>query len=91
MISVFNSKLSKQQDLTAYPNPAKAGIVFISLDQPPLPGAIVKVFDAMGQEVIEKSINNSGMELDVSKLPAGVYFLRVNSGKEYFVKSIVVE
>lgn len=91
LISVFNSLQLKQQDLMVYPNPAKAGIVFISLLSPPQPGAIVNVFDAAGQEVMQKSINYSGMELDVSKLPAGVYFLRVKSGIEYFMKSFIVE
>jgi hypothetical protein len=91
MITVFNSRWWIQQDLTVYPNPATAGIVFLSLLKPPLPCTLVKVFDATGQEIMEANIDHSGMELDLSKLTSGVYFLQVNSGTEFLVKSIIVK
>jgi len=76
-----------------YPNPA-TNEIFIQSDKT-VPGAIsIQVIDLVGQILmtqIEKH-NNSGSiwKLDISKLAAGAYFVRVMNG-EHEWKSIVVK
>ena len=59
-----------------YPNPAKNSINLAvnttEVDQR------ARIFDAIGNEVMNYPVNSSVSTLDISHLPAGVYFLNLN-------------
>ena len=65
-----------------YPNPVTDGMVFIQTDDE---AATVVLFDAMGRKVFTSLTLNKGW-MDVSHLPSGVYFVRVNKT----VKKLVI-
>jgi len=72
-----------------YPNPT-TGEVSISIDNRTLKDAVIKVYDMGGQCVITLtptlSLKGEGVRIDVSDLPAGVYFVRVGGRMLKFVK-----
>jgi len=69
--------------INVYPNPVKNTLYIHSKTN-----AIFSLSDALGKVVVTKQIHGNGI-IDVSKLPAGFYFLRNNLTGE--IQKIVVE
>lgn len=70
-----------------YPNPAH-GNLSVSLAEIPNGAAL---FNAMGMLVMTISPVSETFKLDVSALPAGIYFLKLDTSKGAAIKKIVVE
>lgn len=70
-----NEVSTKADQLKVYPNPVQ-DILTISFDQKILS---VEVYNAAGQQVLTKVINDTKGTIDVSKLVSGVYLVKVNS------------
>jgi len=68
-----------------YPNPTTD---FITISFEPSEGYRVQIFDMLGIEVMSESIHptTSSHQMNVEKLPAGVYFIRIGDKVEKFVK-----
>ena len=76
-------------NLNIYPNPIK-DILNISANNSKIDK--VAVFNSIGKRVLAKPINNSNeIKLDVSHLPAGIYFVKVNSIKDVFTIKMIKE
>ena len=70
-----------------YPNPTKSGFVTIKSNQM---GAVqAQVFDLLGKEVINTTVNNERM--DVSNLNAGVYVVKLTQNKNTTTKKLIVQ
>jgi hypothetical protein len=64
-----------------YPNPTTGPVRIISPDAANT-GAVLEIFNQVGQRVMTSRITGANFQLDISALPRGLYFLRVNgSGK----------
>jgi len=73
-----------------FPNPGneKVSIVFSEV----VMKANVHLYNCLGEEIISQNITNaSGLQLDVSHLTKGVYFVRVNSGVYSLQRKLLVE
>ena len=68
------------QAMTLYPNPAVSRVMVKMSDQGCL-GALLEVYDRMGQRVMASRITDLNFGLDVSGLSSGIYFIRINDGK----------
>ena len=77
--------------IRVFPNPAANGKFTVSI--PAVKGsAIVRLFDAYGKMVLQQSTTSSATELNISKLPAGIYMVQVeNEGRQQSVKVVVGE
>ena len=90
-IPVSVEELQSQSDINLYPNPA-SDFITIQLSikglQPFAPDEKVQIFDVLGIEVMSESIHpmTSSHRMNVEKLPAGVYFIRIGTRVEKFVK-----
>lgn len=70
-----------------YPNPSKTGFVTIKSNQM---GAVqAQVFDLLGKEVINTTVNNERM--DVSNLNAGVYVVKLTQNKNTTTKKLIIQ
>ena len=70
-----------------YPNPTKSGFVTIKSNQM---GAVqAQVFDLLGKEVINTTVNNERM--DVSNLNAGVYVVKLTQNKNTTTKKLIIQ
>ncbi|MGB0186398.1 MAG: T9SS type A sorting domain-containing protein [Flavobacteriaceae bacterium] len=70
-----------------YPNPTNTGFVTIKSNQM---GAVqAQVFDLLGKEVINTTVNNERM--DVSNLNAGVYVVKLTQNKNTTTKKLIVQ
>lgn len=72
-----------KNNFSIYPNPA-SNLIFIKTDKE----FTASIFDVLGKEVIGK-INSS--EINISALNSGIYFLRINSEGNFFIKKIIKE
>ncbi len=67
-------------EVILHPNPTNSGFVTIKSNQM---GAVqAQVFDLLGKEVINTTVNNERM--DVSNLNAGVYVVKLTQNKKYY-------
>ena len=90
-----NQSLSVKENAFAnfaiYPNPAD-NVLNISLNNTNELPETVKVFNTLGQAVVTKSVTNSSdLNVNVSSLQKGIYFVRIEnettSGVVKFVKN----
>ncbi len=76
-------------NLSISPNPATGSI---TIKGAPINTQSVWVLDVLGKSVIEISHpNSSDFTLDLSKLPAGIYFVRLSSAGSVITRKIVKE
>lgn len=73
--------------VSAFPNPVRNKL---NLNIPDIKGAAtVRVFDVYGKMVMQQTTSNVNAEMDLSRLPAGVYMIKVmRSGKENSIKVV---
>jgi uncharacterized repeat protein (TIGR01451 family) len=80
-----------QQDagFTLFPNPAVKKLYLICAKQ--TGSANMRIYNLPGEVCYQSAIVNSQSEIDISLLPAGVYFVEVNSEKGKWVGRFVKE
>lgn len=71
---------------SVYPNPADE-VVFIKATEPI---TSVQVFNSLGQEVIHKLSESNHLDIKVSDLQSGVYFVKVKNNSKEEIKRIVI-
>ena len=93
VVSVEDDLSEAERNLSIFPNPATSVISISVADV--LRSAEVEMFNINGQSVFARSANavNStvDMTVDVSTLPAGLYFVRVNTQEAVVTKTVIVE
>jgi len=70
-------KNAKQTLFQVYPNPAK-NVLYVNAHK----GSDIKIYNVAGSLVISKIAASNIEKLDISKLPAGVYLIKVNDRTE---------
>ncbi|MFT5165206.1 MAG: hypothetical protein ACI8P3_000430 [Saprospiraceae bacterium] len=72
-----------------FPNPVNETLQIILEEQ--LHPKEIEIFNLMGQRVIFSEMNNSKLDINVSKFPQGIYILKVKTEEGIASKRIVVE
>jgi hypothetical protein len=87
-LSTDNFELSSP--LTVYPNPTKSKVFF---DNSISNFEKVSIANSLGQEVFKSSFSSFiiNQEVDMSKLPAGVYMLKFSNQKETKTVKVIKE
>jgi hypothetical protein len=70
-----------------YPNPASD---MVTVESNVVINSI-QIINNMGQIVLTTNVNENKVNLDVSKLSAGAYFLNVNTGKKSFSNKLIIK
>lgn len=80
--------LNKSESISIYPNPASKDIIIKTLVY--IQNPEILVYNLFGDIQFQNSlIGVNNFDVDISKLPAGIYFIRINSGEQsYFSKFI---
>jgi len=91
--SVFNSPLPdfypEWMEVKIYPNPAVQTLnINVEYDSRWI-GKELNVIDMLGKTVIRKTISSKVQSLDISRLSAGIYFIRIEKDFEKVVKKFV--
>jgi hypothetical protein len=83
--SGINTVIDKGFSVSCYPNPAIKNLNILISE--PRPGMLIKVYDALGRNIL--SANNEGLitSFDVSQLSNGIYFYEVLDSNGNLLKS----
>ncbi len=91
----LNVSIDKSQniaDIKVYPNPNN-GLFKMelpsSLPSTPLRQQNITICNVMGQVVYISTLNDQSTEIDLSKQPNGIYFLKVENGEMEWNKKVV--
>jgi len=79
-------KTFDDENLLIYPNPARDGI-HVKSDAP----VEIEMFNQVGQLVKISPTNEKIINMDVSNLDSGIYFIKVISHDQVFTKKLVIE
>jgi len=82
------SEFTMQEELMIYPNPASSSITVetsISSSQ----NTYLIISNTGGQQLITQPITEPKTEIDISKLPAGIYFVKVWDDDRMVVKKVI--
>lgn len=90
LIGITNPIHTNHPRLSVYPNPAKEGRIYIISTQVEFQGSVVEVLDATGQVVKKINFIHSGMELDISMLPAGFYLVCVTTNSQRLLTRMLI-
>lgn len=76
-------------NFSLFPNPAN-DVLNIKLNN--ITNANLRVYDIQGKLVIERSISNEqNLELNVSNLQSGLYFVKLNTSTKEMVKKLIID
>lgn len=74
-------------DIVVYPNPFSSVITITKIENE----STIEVFNVLGGKVISVQSQNTSVELNLSELESGIYFINVSSEKGVVSKKIVKE
>ena len=83
----LSTKYNQIENFTMYPNPTNLGYVNISSKSNAK--MAISVFDILGKQVLNETISNN--VLNVSKLNAGIYVMKVQQDNAITTKKLVIE
>ena len=73
------------EGLVLYPNPTKNILNIEAIT----PITSIKIFTVLGQKILEQTVFNNSIQVDISAFSRGNYFVRIVSGKTSVVKNII--
>ncbi|MBI3138841.1 MAG: T9SS type A sorting domain-containing protein [Sphingobacteriales bacterium] len=82
------AEFTSTDKISVFPNPVVSGSLTVNL--PGIKGqADLRLFDVFGKMVVRQTASSVNTQLEMSKLPAGIYLLKVlNNGKEQSLKVV---
>ncbi len=87
-------ELPEAPEVKIYPNPT-TGLVNIELTGKTLPNSQLLIYNLQGQQLMRRNIEEGVKELktslDLTGQPGGIYFLRLETGKEVVMKKIILQ
>ncbi len=86
----YGQKSSSESDISGfklYPNPVTSGKVYINTQDNA--AKRILVFDVLGTQVLEATILDN--ELNVSRLDAGIYVLRVYENNKVATRKLIIK
>jgi hypothetical protein len=86
VVGIHNNKADQNQ-LSVYPNPGKG--VFTIGNAKDITS--LKVYNIQGIEVFNTKVESVNTSIDISNLPAGMYFIRANSGNTPIIHKVIIE
>lgn len=84
--TLLSTRSFETTSFKVYPNPTSNG--FVNVTSPNNEDMTVHVFDILGKQVINKTITNS---LNVSRLKAGVYIMKISQDGASITKKLVIK
>ncbi|WP_019039376.1 endonuclease [Psychroflexus tropicus] len=83
-----NAEFEEQFDFTLYPNPSESGRFYLNFSSTGLKS--IKVYDIAGKEVFSKTTYQKRYMANLSQLPKGIYFIKINQDLNSKVKRLIL-
>lgn len=88
-LSLANTEITYSDNMIVYPNPAKE-ILNINLPSQVSSGNLTMI-NNIGQKVYDDTIDSNATSIDTNQFAPGLYYLKVNSENNQFVKKVIIE
>ncbi|MBC7383041.1 MAG: T9SS type A sorting domain-containing protein, partial [Bacteroidia bacterium] len=88
-ITGIHSQSANENRWKVYPNPSTGALYIVNSSMLKESGQ-VQLLNAMGQIVLEESMNGNYKNIDLSKLNNGIYFVKISSDKQSVIKRVVL-
>lgn len=87
------TSLTDDDSFTLLTNPVKDGMLQIRFDKLSKPNVTISIINSLGNQVYSKQTNVSAqlLDLDISRLASGIYFIRVNTSSSNLVKKLIIQ
>lgn len=85
--NIITITLKEQQSLALLPNPAKNFITVSGLKEQ----GFITIINANGASVLFTSARAQTTTINISSLPAGIYFMRYNDGENISFKKLIIQ
>jgi uncharacterized repeat protein (TIGR01451 family) len=86
VLAVDKQELTTKNQIKIYPNPTTG---MLHINQGVNQEISISVFDNLGRLLLQQQSNEMISSLNVSHLPAGIYYVAINNGKELVTKKVV--
>ena len=86
-VSFIKEPTSHHSTFDIYPNPATDKITLKTSGK--ANGGILTILNIEGQQLISRQITQPKMQIEISTLPCGVYFLRVTTDRTVEVRKLI--
>jgi hypothetical protein len=87
-VSTTTTSENINQQITVYPNPATS-TVSVQFTDDAIIGSSLEVYNQVGQIVITAQVNELLMQLNVSSLGKGMYYIKVGDGKTKSITKLI--
>jgi len=77
----LSTEASTKEDLSIYPNPFQAKITIISAKN-----VVAWIYNSIGSLILEQKLESERNEIDLSKEPNGIYFVKVGTQVKKIIK-----
>ena len=79
-------QINKPIDIFIYPNPTNS---IVNIEHPAIKTGVIKLYNLTGNEVLRANITSNATQLNINRLPSGIYFYQITSqNKSYSGKLI---
>ncbi|HNW89231.1 MAG TPA: T9SS type A sorting domain-containing protein [Bacteroidales bacterium] len=82
-----HESVSDKQSVLIYPSPTN-GILFINSDHQ---FSNIEILNFLGEKVYGAALNATKAEINLSEMPGGIYFVRINSESESQIEKIIIQ
>ncbi|GAL00471.1 MULTISPECIES: T9SS type A sorting domain-containing protein [Nonlabens] len=88
-----SSRIDIEDEFTLLTNPVKNGVLKLRVNQTDTKSIGITIINSLGEQVYnaKSGLNKQVIDFDVSKLAAGIYFLRIQSDTQSTVKKLIIQ
>ncbi len=91
LITHISSGSNNDLQVSVYPNPSRSEFMVYCSQFPAGKKVLLKLYDALGNELLNEKMTASNFTLHTSQFPAGIYFLKIESENGMVMKKLVKE
>jgi hypothetical protein len=88
---IEKANLNNKSNIVVYPNPSTNKISIDLQSQNAVQNNIVSIYDIQGQAILQQTLKQEKTEINITGLAKGVYFLKVNNGRNTEVRKLLKE
>ena len=84
--STLSTKNSAFESFKMYPNPTNGNRLYFSVTE----DATIQIYTVLGKLIQSTEVTKSKNSVDISKFATGMYLLKINSGKQFITKKLII-
>jgi len=84
--STLSTKDVTFESFKMYPNPTNGNKIYLNVKE----AATIHIFNVLGKLMQSSEVTRNKNSIDISKFSNGIYLLKINSGKQFITKKLII-